>query len=96
MVIDSLVEFGLQILLRHAHQEVSNQLGDGLSDRANDDLEVGIDTRTDLLHENVCAASRAWRQIRLTVDLRLVHRLVVNGHAILVVLLHLLGLLRDN
>lgn len=95
MVVDSLVEFGLQILLRHAYQEVSNQLGDGLSDRANDNLEVGIDTSADLLHENVCAASRAWRQIRLIVDLRLVHRLVVNGHTILVVLLHL-GLLRDD
>lgn len=96
MVVDSLVEFCLQILLRHAHKEVSNQLGDGLSDRANDDLEVGINTSADLFHKNVCAASRSWRNILLIVDLRLVHGLVVvNGHAILVVLLHR-GLLRDD
>lgn len=41
--------------MRHAHEEVANQLRDGLTYRADSDLEDSINAGADLLHEDVGA-----------------------------------------
>ena len=90
MLVDPLVELGLQLFLGHTHQEVPDQLGNGLSNRADDNLEVGVDTSTDLLDEDVCTATRARRNVLIVRPLVLrvlrldqVAVLIVLGHALL-------------
>ena len=44
VLVNLLVELGLELVLRHAHQEVADQLRNGLSHCSNRDFEDGIDT----------------------------------------------------
>ena len=85
IIVDPGVELGLQLLLGHANHKVSDQLRDGLSNGTNRDLEISIDTATDLFNKDISAASRAWRNLILLLLLLLV---LLDWHAILVVLWH--------
>ena len=80
----------MQSVLSHTHQEVSDQLWNGLSNGANNDLEVGVDTSADLLNEDVGTAARVLRSRLVILALR-----IVNKVSVLVVLGHIL-LLRHN
>jgi hypothetical protein len=57
ILVDLLVELGLELLLGHSDHEVSNQLGDRFTHRPDRDLKYGIDTSANLLDEDVGAAS---------------------------------------
>ena len=57
ILVDLLVELGLELLLRHSDHEVSNQLGDRFTHRPDRDLKHGVDTGANLLDEDVGAAS---------------------------------------
>ena len=83
----------MQSFLSHAHQEVSNQLWNGLSNGADNDLEVRVDTSADLLHEDVGAVSRVLvlRLLRLVLAGR-----VADQVSVLVVLGHILLLRHDR
>lgn len=52
--VDALVEFVLEFLLGHPHEEVADLLGHSVTHVAQHDLEVSIDTSSDLLNENIC------------------------------------------
>lgn len=51
--VDALIEFVLEFLLRHPHEEVADLLGHGVTHVTQHDLEVCIDTSSDLLNENI-------------------------------------------
>ena len=55
VLVDLLVELNLEFLLRHANEEVANEFGNRLTDRADSDLEDGVDSGSDLLHKDVLA-----------------------------------------
>ena len=93
ILVDLLVEFSLQSFLSHTHQEVSNQLWNSLSNGADNDLEVGIDTSADLLNEDVRTAARVLAFLRIRSVILALR--IVNKVSVLVVLGHIL-LLRHN
>lgn len=87
VLVNLLVELGLELLLGHADHEVSNELRDGLSDRADSDLEDRVDTGANLFHEQVCSAGpRLLRLLYLLLLVRVTLRLVLDSHTVLVVL----------
>lgn len=57
VLVDLLVKFGLELVLGHADHEVTNQLGDRLTNSADSDLEDSVDTGADFLDENVGSTS---------------------------------------
>ena len=57
VLVNLLVKFGLELVLGHADHEVTNQLGDGLTNSADSDLEDSVDTGADFLDENVGSTS---------------------------------------
>ena len=83
----------MQSVLSHTHQEVSDQLWNGLSNGANNDLEVGVDTSADLLNEDVGTAARVLAFLRSSLAILALR--IVNKVSVLVVLGHIL-LLRHN
>ena len=89
VLVDSLIELSLELLLGHAHHEVPDQLGNGLSHSADRDLEDSVDTGADLLNEDVGSAG-AWLLLLLMLGL-LRDRL-----SVLIVLLRHLLVLRHN
>ena len=93
ILVDLLVEFSLESVLSHTHQEVSDQLWNGLSNGANNDLEVGVDTSADLLNEDVGTAARVLAFLRSSLAILALR--IVNKVSVLVVLGHIL-LLRHN
>ena len=86
VLVDLLVKLSLQLLLRHTNQEVADQLGNGLSNCANGDLEDSIDTCSDLLYEDVCASRLAsWLLLLLLLLLswnRLAVLVVLRWHSV--------------
>ena len=82
----------MQSVLSHTHQEVSDQLWNGLSNGADNDLEVGVDTSTDFLNKDVGTAARV---LVLRSRLAILALRIVNKVSVLVVLGHIL-LLRHN
>jgi hypothetical protein len=89
--VNLLIKLGLELLLRHTHEEVTDELRDCLTDGADGDLENGVDTHADLLHEDVGAAGHA------AVLLLLLLRLLLDRLAILIELLgHLVLLGHDR
>ena len=88
MVVDPLVQLSLELLLGHAHQEVSDELGNGLSHGPDDNLEVRVNTSADLLDEDVGAAAGVGLPLRL--GLWLVLWLLLNQVTVLVILRHVL------
>ena len=76
--------------MRHAHEEVANQLRDGLTYRADGDLEDSINAGADLLHEDVGATLLRSRLLLLLLNGRL------DRLALCVELLRHLVLLRHN
>lgn len=75
----------MQSILSHTHQEVSDQFWNGLSNGADYDLEVGVDTGADLLNEDVGTATRVLAFLRSLAGRLLdkVSVLVVLGHVLL-------------
>ena len=86
ILVDFLVELGLEFLLRHADHEISNKFGDRLTHRPDRDLKNCIDTGANLLDENVGAASIRLLWLLLLLLLLLLGRLRRNDLAVLVVL----------
>ena len=75
----------MQSILSHTNQEVSDQFWNGLSNGADYDLEVGVDTGADLLNEDVGTATRVLTFLR-SLPGRLLDKvsvLVVLGHVLL-------------
>ena len=83
----------MQSILSHTNQEVSDQFWNGLSNGADYDLEVGVDTGADLLNEDVGTATRGLVFLRIR-SASLAGRLA-DKVSVLVVLGHVL-LLRHN
>jgi hypothetical protein len=53
ILVDLRIELELESLLRGLHEEVSNRFRYGVSHVSNGDLEVSVDTSSDLLNEDV-------------------------------------------
>ena len=87
-VVHRRVKLRLQFLLRHAHQEVADELRHGLSHGSNRDLEVGVDTRADFLNEDVSAAAGPRGDLLPSWLVSL--WLILDWHAVLIVLRHVL------
>lgn len=86
VLVDLLVKFSLELVLRHANHEVTNQLGDGLTNCADSDLEDGVNTSADFLNENVGSTSTLRLVLHLLLLLLLGDNLtisiVLRGHVI--------------
>ena len=52
--VNFLVELELELLLGHLNQEVTNLLGDCVSDISENDLEIRVNALSDLSHKYIC------------------------------------------